>query len=205
MSDLSFDTVLCDFDGVLRLWDPDGMTALDRAAGLPEGTLASAAFRPGLLDMAVTGAISDDQWRGQVAEDLAAICGSAARAQELVERWSALTGRVDTDVLDILSEVRRRVPVVLVSNATTRLEYDLSLLDLTDAFDAVINTARLGVAKPDQRVFEAAAQRVGVGLHRCLFVDDTLRHVTAAQAAGLTGLHYQHIGQLRSAFAVTDS
>jgi putative hydrolase of the HAD superfamily len=29
MSDSPFDAVLCDFDGVLRLWDPDAMTALD--------------------------------------------------------------------------------------------------------------------------------------------------------------------------------
>ncbi|MFE9468250.1 hypothetical protein ACFYNW_32475 [Streptomyces virginiae] len=37
MSDLPFDAVLCDFDGVLRLWDPDGMTALDRELGVPGG------------------------------------------------------------------------------------------------------------------------------------------------------------------------
>lgn len=119
-SDERFDAVLCDFDGVLRLWDPDGMAALDRKAGLAEGTLASAAFRPELL---------------------------------------------------------------------------------ADAFDAVVNTARTGFAKPDRRVFEAAAEAVGVKLQRCLFVDDTPGHVAAAQAAGLTGIHYRHVDQLRSATA----
>ncbi|MEV7004142.1 hypothetical protein AB0N62_41885 [Streptomyces sp. NPDC093982] len=34
-----FDAVLCDFDGVVHLWDPDGMTSLDRAWSLAEGTL----------------------------------------------------------------------------------------------------------------------------------------------------------------------
>ncbi|MFE5591392.1 HAD family hydrolase [Streptomyces sp. NPDC056549] len=198
MSELPFDAVLCDFDGVLRLWDPDGMTALDREMGVPEGTLAAAAFRPGLLDAAVTGQISDDQWRERVADDLTAICGSA-RAQGLVHAWSALTGRVDVDVLELLTDVRRRVPVVLVSNATTRLEDDLAALGLAGTFDTVINTARIGVAKPDCRVFEAAAHSVGADLRRCLFIDDTLGHVTAARETGLTGLHYQHIDQLRSA------
>ncbi|SED93042.1 hypothetical protein [Streptomyces sp. TLI_105] len=71
MSDPPFDAVLCDFDGVLRLWDPDGMTALDRELGVPGGTLASAAFRPGLLNEAVTGQISDDQLRSTLTPLLA--------------------------------------------------------------------------------------------------------------------------------------
>ncbi|MFJ6483740.1 MULTISPECIES: HAD family hydrolase [unclassified Streptomyces] len=201
MSEAPFDAVLCDFDGVLRLWDPDGMAALDRTAGLAEGTLASAAFRPELLDAAVTGRISDEQWRRRVAEDLAEVCGSGARAQDLVGGWAALTGRVDGAVLEILTAIRSRVPVVLVSNATTRLEADLTALGLADAFDAVINTARTGVAKPDHRVFEAAAEAVGVELGRCLFIDDTPGHVAAARAAGLTGIHYRHVDQLRDATA----
>ncbi|GAA0274751.1 hypothetical protein GCM10010302_10430 [Streptomyces polychromogenes] len=200
MSDSPFDAVLCDFDGVLRLWDPDGMTALDRELGVPGGTLASAAFRPGLLEEAVTGRISDDQWRERVTEELAATWGPV-RAQGLVHAWSALTGRVDMEVLELLAGARRRVPVVLVSNATTRLEDDLAALGLADAFDAVINTARIGVAKPDRRVFETAARSVAADPHRCLFIDDTPGHVTAAREAGLTGLHYQHADQLRSTLA----
>ncbi|MFF0478187.1 HAD family hydrolase [Streptomyces sp. NPDC004284] len=197
MSDSPIDAVLCDFDGVLRLWDPDGMTALDRAAGLAEGTLARAAFRPALLDAAVTGRISDEQWRRRVADDLAEVCGSPDRAQRLVGDWSASTGRVDTAVLELLTEVRGRVPVVLVSNATTRLEADLAALGLADAFDAVVNTARVGVAKPEHRVFEIAARSVGAEADRCLFVDDTAGHVAAARVAGLTGHHYRGVDGLR--------
>ncbi|MGW7332644.1 HAD-IA family hydrolase [Streptomyces sp. NPDC054840] len=201
MSDAPFDAVLCDFDGVLRLWDPDGMAALDRKAGLAEGTLASAAFRPGLLEAAVTGRISDEQWRRRVAEDLAEACGSLDGALDLVSGWTALTGLVDTAVLELLTAARNRVPVALVSNATTRLEADLTALGLADAFDAVVNTARIGVAKPDHRVFEAAAKAVGVAPQRCLFIDDTPGHVAAAQEAGLTGIHYRHVDQLRRATA----
>ncbi|MCX5383844.1 HAD family phosphatase [Streptomyces sp. NBC_00083] len=195
-----FDALLCDFDGVLRQWDPDAMAALDRAAGLPEGALAATAFRPALLDAAVTGTISDEEWRTRVARELAGTCG-AARADELVREWSAATGRVDTEVLALLTELRRRVPVVLVSNATTRLEDDLRRLGLADAFDAVVNTARIGFAKPDPRVFAAAAGRVGADPRRCLFVDDTAGHVEAARAAGLMGHHYRHADGLREVTA----
>ncbi|NEA69058.1 HAD-IA family hydrolase [Streptomyces sp. SID12488] len=199
MTALPFDGLLCDFDGVVHLWEPDGMIALDRSWGLAEGTLAKAAFERDLLHSAVTGQLSDEQWRCQVADDLTPVCGSSERARDLVEAWSALTGRVDAEVVDLLGAVRQRVPVVLVSNATTRLEAYLAVVGLAQAFDAVVNTARIGVAKPDLRVFEIAARSVGVDTKRCLFVDDTVGNVAAARAAGLTGLHYEHIGQLRDA------
>jgi putative hydrolase of the HAD superfamily len=79
-----------------------------------------------------------------------------------------LTGRVDPDVMALLTEVRRTVPVVLLSNATIRLESYLAEIGLSESFDAVVNTAG---------------------------------HVVAAREAGLTGLHYQHVGQLRDAVA----
>ncbi|MEV8564487.1 HAD-IA family hydrolase [Streptomyces sp. NPDC051322] len=201
MDTLPFDAVLCDFDGVVHLWESDGMTKLDRAWGLAEGTLARAAFDADLLQAAVTGGLSDEEWRCQVAADLAPFCGSSRRARDLIEAWSALTGRVDAEVVELIAALRRKVPVVLVSHAITRLETYLAAVGLGEAFDAVVNAARIGVAKPDPRVFEIAAQRVGADAKRCLFVDDTAGHVAAARAAGLTGLHYEHIGQLRDRVA----
>ncbi|MFH8750718.1 HAD family hydrolase [Streptomyces rimosus] len=196
-----YDAVLCDFDGVVNLWDPDGMTALDRSWGLAEGTLAAVAFEAGLLEAAVTGRLSDEQWRRRVAEGLAPVCGSAGRARDLAAAWSALTGRVDTEVVALLAALRGTVPVVLVSNATTRLETYLAAVGLAEAFDAVVSSARIGVAKPDPRVFTTAAGRAGAEPRRCLFVDDSLGNVTAARAVGMAGLHYRHIGQLREAVA----
>ncbi|SEG25893.1 putative hydrolase of the HAD superfamily [Actinacidiphila yanglinensis] len=196
-----YDAVLCDFDGVVHLWPPDSMSSLDLARGLPEGTLAAAAFRPELLDLAVTGAITDEEWRARTAADLAAVCGSAEAAAGLVAEWTARTGRLDPEVLALLADVRRHAPVVLVSNATTRLESYMAAIGVAGAFDAVLNTSRFGLAKPDPRVFAAAAALVGADPARCLFVDDTAGHVAAARAAGLTGLHYTHAGGLRAALA----
>ncbi|WP_229758756.1 HAD family hydrolase [Peterkaempfera bronchialis] len=195
--DLPFDAVLCDLDGVLRLWDPDGMAALDRARSLPAGTLAAAAFHPDRLLPAVTGQVTDEQWRAAVAADLAEVCGSPAEATALCTEWTEVPAAVDHQVLALLGAVRRRLPVALVTNATTRLEADLDALGLTGAVDAVVNSSRVGVAKPDPAIYRIAAERVGVPPARCLFVDDTDRNVLAARALGMTGLHYRHIGELR--------
>lgn len=202
MSDSSnasqFDAVLCDLDGVVRHWDAQPMEDLDRAWGLPEGTLARAAFRPERLEPAITGAVSDERFLALVSEDLADACGSTSRARELVEVWSQPIGRVDTEVLGLLTAARRKVPVVLVSNATTRLERDLAALGLADAFDVVVNTARIGWCKPDPRVYEFAAEQAGAAAQRCLFVDDTLPNVEAARELGMHGLHFTHADQLRA-------
>ncbi|WP_335970284.1 MULTISPECIES: HAD-IA family hydrolase [Streptomycetaceae] len=197
---IAYDAVLCDFDGVVHLWPPDSMTSLDLARGLPEGTLAAAAFRPALLQLAVTGAITDEEWRARVAADLAGVCGSRPAATAMVAEWTARTGSVDPEMLALLAAVRARgVPVVLVSNATTRLESYLAAAGVADAFDAVLNTARLGAAKPDPRVFAAAADLAGADPRRCLFVDDTAGHVAAAEAAGMRGVRYDGVAGLRAA------
>ncbi|MGW0833910.1 hypothetical protein [Streptomyces prunicolor] len=125
-------------------------------------------FEDELLRAAVTGRLSDEEWRSRIADDLKPVCGSAERARDLPAAWTALTGRVDPHVMGPLTEVRRTVPVVLLSNATTQLESYLAEIGLSESFDTVVNT---------------------VG------------HVVAAREAGLTGLHYRHVGQLRDAVA----
>ncbi|MFD9357942.1 HAD family hydrolase [Streptomyces sp. NPDC060031] len=198
MEELMYDAVLCDLDGVLRVWDPDAMPALDRVHGLPEGTLAAAAFAPVRLLPAITGEISDEQWRAGVARHLAVACGSSRRAAEMVAEWSRSAGRPDPEVVRLLAAVRHRVPVVLISNATTRLEADLDRLGLADTVDAVVNTARIGIAKPDPRVLLLAAERAGAAPHRCLFVDDTPENVAAARELGMAAHHYRSPEGLRT-------
>jgi putative hydrolase of the HAD superfamily len=182
-----YDAVLCDIDGVLRLW-PDH-TELDLVHGLPPGTLAAAAFTPARLQPAITGQITDEQWRSAVATDIAAACGSTDTARNLVTAWADLMPRVDREVVALLASIRDVTTVALVSNATTRLEQDLARQGLDNVAHTVVNTSRIGVAKPDQRVYRIAAEQADAPVHRCLFIDDTPANVTAARAAGMTALH----------------
>lgn len=191
-----FDAVLCDLDGVLRRW-PD-ITALDSAHDLPSGTLAAAAFAPERLRPAVTGSCTDEQWRAAVAADLAATFGSD-RAAAVVADWTALTGEVDQEVAEILAAARRRMPIVLVTNATTRLESDLALLGVGELVDHVVNSSRAGVAKPSPEIYRLAAERAGAPPTRCLFVDDSAGNVDAARSLGMTGLVFERPGSLREA------
>ncbi|MFD6550768.1 hypothetical protein [Streptomyces sp. NPDC058398] len=58
---LPYAAVLCDVDGVLRHWPAD--TEIEHAHGLPAGSLSAAAFAPARIHAAITGEITDEQWR----------------------------------------------------------------------------------------------------------------------------------------------
>ncbi|MYS35011.1 putative hydrolase of the HAD superfamily [Streptomyces sp. KhCrAH-43] len=184
-----YDAVLCDIDGVLRHWPSS--TDIEAGHGLPPGSLAATAFAPSRLHPAITGKITDEQWRSAVAADLTSICGSADNARAAVAAWSGLVPRIDHEVVSLLTHARTVATVVLVSNATTRLEWDLARQGLDALADSVVNTSRIGFMKPDPRVYALAAAQAGAPVHRCLFIDDTATNVTAAREAGMTALHYR--------------
>jgi putative hydrolase of the HAD superfamily len=123
------------------------------------------------------------------------------QAHAAVTAWSDLVPLVDREVVTLLAQVREIASVALVSNATTRLEWDLARQGLTGLADTVVNTARIGVAKPDPLVYRIAAERVGAPVDRCLFIDDTAANVVAAREAGMTALHYRRLEDLRLALS----
>lgn len=193
---LPYDAILCDLDGVLRLWNTPTMADLDRAHGVPEGTLAATAFAPTRLLPAIQGTHTDEQWRASVTE---ALLPAYPNAPALVAAWTAMTGEVDEEVAALLAAARREVPVVLVTNATTRLESDLAALGILDLVDHVISSARVGVAKPDPRIYHEAAIKAGAQPTHCLFIDDSEPNVTAARALGMTAIHHRTPADLRKA------
>lgn len=190
--------VVLDLDGVLRHFPADVEAGLCAAAGLPAGTVLATAFAPDRLGPAVTGAVTDEAWRSAVAADLAREHGlRAPAAQALVDGWSASPGVVDAEVLHLVASLRRSgVPVVLLTNATTRLPTDLAAPGLDTAVDAVVSSADLGATKPDERAFAAAraeAERlVGGPVAGCelLLVDDSVANVRAAAALGWRTHHF---------------
>lgn len=176
--------LLIDLDGVLRDWPPDPR-AVERlgALGLTLETVNAALFEPDLLHRAVTGVITDDEWQLEAAERLRAAHGVDCGAALLAGR--AYPGRLRPDVLDLCRRARRRVPVSLITNATSRLADHLDQLALTREFDHVFNSSEMGVAKPGARIFERASDELGLSPEEVVFVDDTEGHVHAAAAVGL--------------------
>jgi putative hydrolase of the HAD superfamily len=181
--------LIIDLDGVVRDWDPSVASAAEQRHRLPPGCIEQAAFAAGQLADAVTGRISDEDWRSGIAAGLAARHGPAA--WPAIREWSVPCGRVNPVVLELVRQQRRAHRVALLSNATSRLPADLARLGLDTEFDAVFSSAVLGVAKPDPRVFAAVLRALGCRAADCLFVDDTAGHVSAAAGLGLHAHHFR--------------
>ncbi|MFC1418424.1 HAD family hydrolase [Streptacidiphilus cavernicola] len=196
----SYDAVLCDLDGVIRFYDHTEVHALERAAGLPEGSTAEVAFAPEADLPLLLGRISRDDWVDAIARGLAGRT-SAEQARALAQAFGYAPSWADAEAVALLRQARERTPVVLVTNATTWLDGDLALLGLDDLADAVVNSSRVGVAKPDPRIYRIAAAEAGVPPERCLFVDDNEANVEAARALGMTGVVHTDPSDLRRALA----
>jgi len=176
--------LLIDLDGVLRVWDRAVMANAEHQGGLAPGSLARAAFAQDLLLPAITGVTTDAEWRTAVAARLAQEYGDAA-SRAAVQAWSVPHGAVNAHVLDLLRQARQRVRVGLLTNATSRLDRDLAALGLAGEFDVVVNSARVGIAKPDPRVFTIAVTLLGTCASDTLFVDDTAANVEIGAAMGI--------------------
>ena len=195
MSHWQMATVLIiDLDGVVRNWDPSVARAAEERHGLPAGSIEGEAFAADALGAAITGKVSDEEWRSGVAETLAARYGPLGA--QAVQEWSASCGTVNVAVLDLVRQQRGLRRVALFSNATTRLTADLVQLGLDREFDAVFNSSALGSVKPDEAAFRAVLEALGTGPADVLFVDDTAGHVAAAAALGLRAHQFRSVAAL---------
>ncbi|WP_437114369.1 HAD-IA family hydrolase [Streptomyces cyaneofuscatus] len=192
--------MLCDLDNVIRFYDTEPLAARERAAGLPVGTTMDVAYAPEIDLPLLLGRITPDAWVEAIADRLAGhLRGDTDLARTLGRALAGAPFRADAEVVALLRRARTHVPVVLVTNATLQLDDDLALLGLTDLADAVVSSAVEQVAKPDPAIYRIAAERAGVPMERCLFVDDRQENVDAATALGMTGVLYREPADLRRA------
>ncbi len=59
-----------------------------------------------------------------------------------------------------------------------------------DAFEHVVISGRLGVAKPDRRIYEHLLGVIERAARQCLFIDDRPENVAAARALGIDAIRF---------------
>ncbi len=63
-------------------------------------------------------------------------------------------------------------------------------LTLAREFDAIVDATHTGILKPDTRAYALLTEAIGQPAQACVFVDDQLRNVDGARAAGMQAVHF---------------
>lgn len=175
------DGLLLDMNGLFRHWHDTGARTSEQLAHLPEGTIARYAYDHPAYRLARVGVLTDQQWADDVADRLANDFGPHVR--DALGPWRTDRGEPDPEMVGLLAELRRHVPVGVLSNCTDALRADLQHHGIT--FDHVFPSAELGIDKPSPHAYRQAADHMGIPTHALAYFDDEPTFVHAAQTTGL--------------------
>jgi putative hydrolase of the HAD superfamily len=106
-----------------------------------------------------------------------------------------LWGKIDSDTLDLLSTLLARgFTLSVLSNARGNVEKLLLAAGFTGFFADIVDSALVGLEKPDPRSYLLAAQRLGISPGSCAYVGDSLAEIEMAGRLGMYPVLYDRCG-----------
>ncbi len=189
----SIQAVLFDFGGVFM----DSPFAAVRAFGASQGIAPDRALA---LLFGAYDADTDHPWhrleRGELTllEARQAIfeLGDPEHRIDLFEALGSLrNASVRADMIEVAREARARgVKTAIVTNNVREFgDAWRAMLPAEDLFDAIVDSAHVGLRKPDPRIFQLALERLGgVPPADAVFLDDYEGNVAAAERLGIRGI-----------------
>ena len=178
------EVLLLDVGGVLvSAPDQSLVTAVEHRLALAPGALSTMLYECDPWYGLSTGQLDESAYWQALAEDLG---HQPLALQEMLEPvWEWGSDRADAAMLALATAARERVRVAILSNASPRLEARLHAAGASHLFDPIINSARIGLRKPDVRAYEYALALLDVPPRAVLFVDDKPRNTIVSRALGI--------------------
>ena len=98
----------------------------------------------------------------------------------------------------IAKELKPEYKIGFLSNASDDWTEELFTEDQLALFDDIILSFQHFMSKPDVKIFELAAERLGLETTECLFVDDVEKYCEGARRAGMKVVNYMHFEQAKN-------
>jgi glucose-1-phosphatase len=120
--------------------------------------------------------------------------------QEFHEAWSAvfLPGLIVPEQL--LANLKRRYPLILVSNTNeSHAEFIARNYRVLEYFDHTIFSHEVGSMKPDRRIYDAAIAAAGKPPEALFFTDDRPENVESAAKLGIRAHQFESVAGLVNA------
>jgi putative hydrolase of the HAD superfamily len=202
---LSARAVICDFGGVLTTPLIDSFRAYEEETGVRFADLgvamARAAEKRGgdyLLFELERGELTEAEFVAAIEAEL----DGDVSLGSLRERYFAHLHR-NQPMIDLMRELRGRgLRMALLTNNVREWEphWRAKLPELDEIFEVVVDSAFVGMRKPDPAIYELTLERLGGGVRAadCVFVDDTDVNCEAAEALGMRAVRYRDPEQARA-------
>ena len=139
-----------------------------------------------LIDME-TGAITEEEFEPRLGEAL-----GVAEHADLIDRMMAGAQPDPVMIAAVRAAKRAGVRTGLVSNSWGTRRYPRDLL--TELFDGIVISGEEGTRKPDSRMYELGAERIGLPPEACVYVDDLPFNLEPAAALGMATVHHMDAG-----------
>jgi putative hydrolase of the HAD superfamily len=197
--------LILDFGGVLTSDFFEVLRGFCRREGLPEDALLTLISvddgAKGVLVDLERGAIGQPEFEAQVADLL-----SVPRAGLLRRIMADL--QPNEPMLKACENLRGHgIKAGVLSNSWGTEPFDpYGPWCLERNFDSVVISHRVGLRKPDPRIFELAAQGLGLTPEECVYVDDIALYLEPAREMGMRVVHHTDaaltIPELETIFSV---
>lgn len=107
------------------------------------------------------------------------------------EEMSSGGYRLNTELIEKIHELKGKYKVGLLSNIGRGwIDSFFDEHQLHELFDAVVLSGEEGVVKPQPRIYEISAERLGVALGECVLIDDSVDNCAGADIVGMKAIHY---------------
>ena len=101
-------------------------------------------------------------------------------------------------VVGLIHELHKKYKTGLITNASH--EFVDEIMDqnhMRDIFDSIVVSSRLGITKPDPRIFQYALKELKVQPEEAIYIDDLVRHVDAADTLGMHAFVFENFEQAK--------
>jgi epoxide hydrolase-like predicted phosphatase len=204
------DVLICDFGGVLTTPLQEGFLAYQEESGVSLEELGKAMGRAAEehgdhpLFVLERGEITETEFRARIEPHLEDGFDLARLRALYFERLEP-----NGPMIEFVRDLRGRgVRAALLTNNVREWEplWRSKLPEVDELFELVVDSAFVGLRKPDPSIFELTLERLGgVAPGRCVFVDDLDVNCEAARGLGMAAVRFesaeQAIPEIESAFS----
>jgi putative hydrolase of the HAD superfamily len=190
------DVLICDFGGVLTTPLQEGFLAYQEESGVSLEQLGKAMGRAAEehgdhpLFVLERGEITEAEFRARIEAHLEDGFDLARLRTLYFERLEP-----NKTMVEFVRELRARgVRAALLTNNVREWEplWRAKLPEIDELFEVVIDSAFVGIRKPDPAIFELTLERLGgIAAERCVFLDDLDVNCEAARELGMAAVRFE--------------